>query len=57
MTTPHNQVDDTEDNDLNKQEPHDPVAAGKAAIEAGKIASPQSDAKEEADAEKWRNEG
>ena len=52
-----------EDNDQNKQEPHDPVEAGKKAIEASKIsnksgASPeQQQEAEKKDADQWRNEG
>jgi hypothetical protein len=61
MATPDNNVNAAEDNDKNKQEPHDPAAAGKAAIEAGKIADPKNneatEATEKEDAEKWRNEG
>lgn len=54
---------DSETNDANKKEPHDPVKAGKEAIEAGKIANDhdkpqeQKDKEEKEDAEKWRNEG
>ncbi len=51
-----------EDNDRNKQEPHDPVQAGKAAIEAGKLnekskPAEQQHNEERKDAENWRNEG
>lgn len=53
---------DTESNDRNKQEPHDPVKAGKEAIEAGKWnerdkPAGQQGAEEAKDAEAWRNEG
>ncbi len=52
-----------EDKDENKQEPHNPVEAGRKAIEASKLtndngipASEQQEAAEK-DAEQWRNEG
>ena len=51
-----------EDNDRNKQEPHDPVKAGRDAIEAGKLNEKGKPAEqqrndEKKDAENWRNEG
>jgi len=52
-----------EDNDVNKKEPHDPVEAGKKAIEAERLvneknnSAPEQNSEEKADAEKWRNEG
>lgn len=51
-----------EEQDANREEPHNPVEAGQAAIEAGKIAegpkAPGQQDKEEAeDAERWRSEG
>jgi hypothetical protein len=51
-----------EENDKNRQEPHDPVQAGKEAIEAGKLnerdkPAGQQREEEEKDAENWRNEG
>lgn len=52
-----------EDSDTNKQEPHDPVAAGRKANEAGRLANekdkPAAQQEDEAkkDAEQWRNEG
>ena len=54
---------DNEDNDLNNQQDHDPVEAGKKAIEAEKLANDPDKPKEQQekedkdDAEKWRNEG
>ncbi len=52
-----------EDNDQNKQEPHDPVEAGRKAIQASKLANDsgtpaaeQQDA-DAKDADQWRNEG
>ena len=53
---------DTESNDRNKEEPHDPVKAGKEAIEASKLneqdkPAGQQDEEEAKDAEAWRNEG
>lgn len=50
-----------EDNDRNRQEPHDPAQAGSEAIEAGKLNEKGrpagQQAEESADAERWRNEG
>lgn len=61
MTAPDNNLKDTEDNKNKKEESHESVATGKAAIEAGKMSNPADDAttkaKEEEDTEKWRNEG
>ena len=60
MNSPNDKTNGAEDNDLNKQEPHDPVEAGKKAIEAGEVASGGKEGQEsndKADAEKWRNEG
>lgn len=52
---------DEEVADRNRQEPHDPVQAGKEAIEASKVAEgkpePQQHEDEQKDAERWRNEG
>ena len=53
---------DNESNDRNRQEPHDPVQAGRAAIEAGKLneqdkPAAQQRIDEKKDAEQWRNEG
>ena len=50
-----------EDNDRNKQEPHNPVQAGREAIEAGKLNEKDKPADkqrgdEAKDAESWRNE-
>lgn len=62
MQTNKQNTPDTETNDRNRQEPHDPVQAGKEAIEAGKLnergkpAAQQQD-EERKDAEAWRNEG
>ncbi len=52
-----------EDDDQNKQEPHDPVEAGRKAIEASRLtndsgASPaEKQEAEKKDADRWRNEG
>ena len=63
MSTITQNAPGTEDNDTNKQEPHDPVAAGQKANEAGRLANekdkPAGQQEDEAkkDAEQWRNEG
>lgn len=53
---------DTESNDRNRQEPHDPAQAGREAIEAGRLndrnkPAEQQRRNEASDAEQWRNEG
>ena len=48
-----------EDQDLNNADQHDPVEAGKKAIEAERLTNDKdaSEAEEKDDAENWRNEG
>lgn len=62
MQTNKQTTPDSESNDRNRQEPHDPVQAGKEAIEASKLnergkPAAQQQEEEKRDAEQWRNEG
>lgn len=62
MQTTKQTTPDAETNDRNRQEPHDPVQAGKEAIEASKLneqgkPAAQQQEEEKKDAEQWRNEG
>ena len=62
MQTEKQSTRDEETNDRNKQEPHDPVQAGREAIEASKLneidkPAGQQQEDEKKDAERWRNEG
>lgn len=59
---PRKEQPDPETADRNRQEPHDPVQAGRQAIEASKLNEKEKPAEtqqeeEKQDAEQWRNEG